>query len=179
MDAAKWVALAVAVVAALASVIAAVLSRRSAREAHRSADGIDRRRHMIEALDAETESFRDAVQAFYQSLHDMDPKQPGISRIRHLARAHMISAHTLCTPGLESALASGISHLTNAAKRDPADPEPGHISNVRTEVRKVFTEQARERRKLLEDIKAENPIPWAIRMPSFQFKKYFEEDGGE
>lgn len=64
----NWVTIIVACIAAIASVAGALFARSSAEAARNSADNIDRRRHRVEALDHEAESFQAAFNAFIASV---------------------------------------------------------------------------------------------------------------
>jgi hypothetical protein len=186
MTATNWVALIGAIIAALFSGAAALLAWASARGARQSADGIDRRRHMIEALDAETESFRSAVAAVYQSMHDVDFKELAIANVRTVARSQMVRLHPLCTPELDRAIVEGNETLDRIEKRmkramsggSYADPESGENEtaeslpdmehpwrNFRIEARNVLEGQAANRRRLLKEIDRARVLEWSISLP--------------
>lgn len=153
-------AVVVAIIAAGASLVAAFVSYRAAVSAQRSADGIDRRRHMIEALDAETESFRTAVVGYFEALGSMShTKSAEEWAALGLGRLQVLLTHPLATEGVRSSaarLSEGLGH--QVAQHDPspkADPANGEA--LRQAVRAVFMNQANRRRELVEGLSDRPP----------------------
>lgn len=151
-------ALAVAVIAAFTSITAAVLSRRSARDAHQSADGIDRRRHMVEALDAETTSLRAAIESIYAAIAEVDLDTLNEFQIKNIARVHLLRMHPLCTDELGDAAMKGIDVVVRGGRairdgvNDPEEYSPTW-ELFWIEARRIFEEQAAKRSALVEDIR--------------------------
>src|SRR5690349_424432 len=93
MQAAQWVTLAVALVAAAASIVAAVSARRSA-------DTIDRRRHEVAALDYERETFMAAYSDLVATFADIKGAGPAESAFALIYAAEPLAAHPRATTEL-------------------------------------------------------------------------------
>ena len=150
----------VAIIAALASLAAALFSYRSAVTAQRSADGIDRRRHMIEALDAETDSFRAAVVGYFEALGTMSHDRSAEEwAALGLGRLQVLLTHPLATEGVRSAAANvsgGLGH--QVSQHDPSPrSSPANGEALRQAIRAVFMNQANRRRELVEGLSDRPP----------------------
>lgn len=152
------VALTVAIIAAVASFVGALFAWASARAARLSADGIDRRRHMIESLDAETESFRECIAAVYQAMHDIELKNNDYGELRTSTRVNLLRTHPLCTPELGEYGSNGVFALHQIATKKlrgegaAEDFMKPNWAAFRTEARRIFDDQAAKRRGLVEDV---------------------------
>jgi len=124
------------VLGALVSIAGALVAGYSAWSAKRSADGIDRRRHEIEHLDALADSFRNDYAAFmvaWPSKLSMETLTP------MLFRAEILVAHPLTTPGLEVAVESVLNHTVRslAAGGPIGDEINEFMSTLRREVKSI------------------------------------------
>lgn len=153
MEASLWVALAVAVIAAGASVFAAWRSDGSARRAQAIAEGQDRRRHLVEALDAETDSFRSALTEFLHAIGEaMTNGQLMTGVLTVTVRAEVLRTHPLTSADLDAAIDGLIASLYSIAQ-DPGKhakkPTRSYVHDVRKAVRAILEAQGMERRRLI------------------------------
>ncbi len=95
-------AFAVAVVAAVASVYSAVKAARSAEHARRSADGIDRRRHLVEAHDYQERTFRDAHVGLMVAMDSVDRQNLEAVIARLDGRLEVFCVHPWTTDDMAS-----------------------------------------------------------------------------
>jgi len=98
----------VAVIAAFASALGAGLSLLAARSARRGADTIDRRRHLVAALDDDRATFNAAFTQFMATLRDTDPANTSAA---HLS-ADVLASHPRSTPELITAVNSMMDRLS-------------------------------------------------------------------
>lgn len=114
MTAADWATIVVAGISGIVSVVGAVFAVVSARAARNSADSIDRRRHLVEALDHEAESFQAAFNAFIASVTRVNNESELQEAKKHvgaaLAAASALRIHTR-TDGALQGLANAVAIL--------------------------------------------------------------------
>jgi hypothetical protein len=134
-------------IGATVSALGALVAWLSANRANKLADGLDRRRHMIEAHDHEVEEFHENFATFVQRLGATskfeDLKSP-------LFAAELVFAHPLCTPELERALGAVLwRYLEEMAKRVTSEKQMEELlSEMRKEMRAI-NESAAARRAAL------------------------------
>ncbi|QHT57194.1 hypothetical protein GXP71_14650 [Cellulomonas sp. H30R-01] len=112
--------LSTALVAAATSIVAATLAVVSARSARRSADDIDRRRHLVAAIDEDRRTFNDAYAGFMAAAGSVDG--------RDAMRAAMFAAQTLIVhPSSDRDVRDAAATVTNVMaaivfRNGPSDP---------------------------------------------------------
>ena len=111
-------------IAAGASIAGASVAAFAAWRANRSADGIDRRRHMIEAHDREIASLESAY-ANMMGVWGKAKHQDDLSAVAFAAE--VVRSHSLCTPQLDHAIANGVVALF---RRDSAGGQARPKLNV-------------------------------------------------
>lgn len=150
MEASLWVALAIAVLAAGASIFGAWRSERSATRAEASAEGIDRRRHLVEALDSETASFREAAASLLSALGGEGADIPVEKMLGIvLARGEVLRIHSLATSDVDGAVGELLARLADIALNQQRGDIDRSVVGLRDAVRAVLHDQADERRLLL------------------------------
>jgi hypothetical protein len=148
----------VAWVGAAASIGAAGFGTWAAARASQRADGIDRRRHNVEALDTQLESFHAAHAAFLDAVGTAGQGVDELHRLggvgRMLTRLEVLATHPLATDEVTTA-AEGVSQvLTNGiagGDRTGGDAFQTHLNELRVAVRAVNLATAAERSRLLHD----------------------------
>ena len=134
-------------IGASVSALSALFAWLSARRANDLADGLDRRRHMIEAHDHEVQEFHGNFATFVERLGATSK----FSELKSpLFAAELVLAHPLCTPELELALTAVLQrymeHMTKTAS--PRDDFEDLVKVMRTEMRAI-NESASARRAAL------------------------------
>ena len=137
----------VAWIAAGASALGAIFAWFSARRANNLADGLDRRRHMIESHDHEVAEFR-------ANFATLVTKLGKVSDLAHMTSAlfaaELVFGHPLCTPELEISLSAVINVYTQhmAIRQTPGADFDDLMKKMRADMRAI-NEDAAARRDVL------------------------------
>lgn len=148
-------------VAAAVSAFSAVLAWVSARRASTLADGLDRRRHAIEAHDREVAEFRANFATLLGALGAVDK---AMDLKAALFTVELVLTHPMCTPALETTVKSVANAWTHAVatRTNPKVDFDGLVTAMRTEMRAINEAAAERRRELVTDLTPKRlwPRPW-------------------
>lgn len=154
MDAKVWVPAVVAVLAAVAAFI-------SARQARQSADGIDRRRHLVEALDHEAETFQEAFAAFIRASVGIGGEDKPRDHIEHLgalvAASAILRNHPRSDQGMHTAVENvtvGLLAAFTTGDTSNLNITEDHLKAVEDAAREVVRVMGDERRALVTELRA-------------------------
>lgn len=158
MTVANWVTITVAGLAALASIAGAIVAHGSARTAQNSANNIDRRRHFVEALDRDAESFQVAFNAFIASVTgvigepetEIAKKQVGAA----IAASTALRIHPRTNADLHTAVVAVAVTLTNTyyQNKTPRHDVSQKLVDSEKAGRAIVVAMATERRDLVADL---------------------------
>jgi hypothetical protein len=154
----------VSVIAAIASVAAAGIAAWGAARASARADGIDRRRHMVEAHDERVASFRAAHERFMEVVAVVGHGATELERLGSLGpvltRLEVLVTHPRASEEVTRAGEAVVTDLTDAFARgiEPDSAIQQHLNDLRAAVRAVFVAADAERARLLAELTA--PAWW-------------------